>query len=55
MDLKESLKQIAQLGSRLAPEGWAAVNSNNFLHYNEMTFIPELRRNNANRELKILH
>lgn len=51
MDLKESLKQIAQLGSRLAPEGWAAVNSNNFLHYNEMTFIPELRRNNANREL----
>ena len=53
MDLKESLKQIAQLGSRLAPEGWAAVNSNNFLHYNEMTFIPELRRNNANRELKI--
>ena len=53
MDLKESLKQIAQLGSRLAPEGWAAVNSNNFLHYNEMTFIPELRRSNANRELKI--
>jgi len=51
MDLKESLKQITHLATRLAPDGWEAVNSYNFLHYNEMTFIPELKKNKANRIL----
>lgn len=51
MDLKESLKQITHLATRLAPDGWESVNSYNFLHYNEMTFIPELKKNKANRIL----
>jgi hypothetical protein len=51
MDLKESLKQITHLATRLAPDGWEYVNSYNFLHYNEMTFIPDLKKNKANRIL----
>lgn len=51
MELKESLKKITQLNNMIAPEGWNTVNSHNRLNYNDMTFIPALKKHTANRIL----